>query len=158
MFKQLTNTRPAPQNQSAELATTPSSGTLKVNTTGVESIGINLGDYLAILEDDAEGEWKGIWVTKGYPAKTEDDGKGGKKIIEDQFGNKVSTASGKNAGSMHFASESAFRALKGNDQTRVVYSIGEGIRNDSFPNPLHKLTFVREEPKSVKVPKEPVVG
>lgn len=140
MFKQLTNVQ-APKSENPELTTTPTDGTIKLNSPACESVKVANGDYVSVLEDqDTNSEFYGLWLTKGNE-KTE---------TQPQFGSKLASATGKNAGSMQFSSGLAYRALKGNENTRVVYSIGEPVAHPDVTSPIYKLTFLREDPKSEK--------
>lgn len=141
MFKQLTNVQ-APKTDQPELNTTPTGGTMKLNLAAGDKIKSGVGDFVAVLEDtDPESEFNGVWLTKGNP----------KTDTEDQFGSKLSSTTGKNGGSLQFSSELSYRALKGNDNTRMVYSVGDAQTHPQVSNPIYKLTFLREEVKNVIV-------
>jgi hypothetical protein len=145
MFKQLTNVRPQGDSK-PEVVTTPTSGTIKLNSAGAAHAKVGNGDYVSVIQDDdKDSEWNGIYLVKGH----EGDEK------EPQFGSKLSTASGKNtAGALSFSSENAYNALEGNADKRMVYSIGEPKTHPDFKTPLYKLTFVRDEAKLKRKPKK----
>jgi len=141
MFKKLTNVRPA-KSSTPEFMTTPTSGTMVLSAPAASLMKIGNGDYLAVIEEeDTNSEYHGVWLTKGAKGEGEDS----------NFGAKLA---GENGGSLQMSSSSAYQCLKGTDTKRIVYTVGEGVNHPDFTSPIYKLTFSREEEKSVRKAKE----
>lgn len=147
MFKVLTNVRPS-KTETPELSTTPTAGTMKLNSPAASHIKGNVGDYVTVIEDEnPNSEFHGQWLMKCAVAVGD----------EAQVGSKLASTNKQNGGSLQFSSSNAYQALKGNDNTRVVYTIGDAVEH-AEAGTIYKLTFSREETKTEKKKKEAVTA
>lgn len=145
MFKQLTNVRKE-KDEKPELVTTPTQGTIKINSSGLSKVNGNLGDYFTVIEDDdTNSPYFGKYLVKGYGPS---EGKNAR-------GAKLSSSTNKNSGAMDFSSGMAWSTLGGNKNTKLHYSIEEGITSpDPEYGTLYKLSLIKEEAKSPRKEKE----
>jgi len=129
----LSNVRPAGTTE-AQLITTPTKGTIKLNAPASEKMGVYAGDFLQIVEGP-DGHY--------YVAKRKEDG------------NKTAS----NGSSLSFSSDSSWLALGGNDKERVIFAIDTENPQETEDLPevkFYKLTEIgrQDKPKRKELTEE----
>ena len=140
---QLTNVRPS-KTENPELIATCTEGNVKINIPGAKLLGLASGDLVTIVPAETDNG-DSLFVVKGSAGN---DGTNGEPKTP-QVGALLSSISGTGAGALQFGSGNAWKELKGNKQTKIVYSISETPVEHEGKS-YHELTFSREEAKAVR--------
>lgn len=136
--KTLTNVKPAKSSE-PEIETAPTPGHFRINPNAYAMMGIQPGDYIAIVE--AKTEVDGEEVVSPFAVK----GEGGEET-DSNFGAKVGAINDKGTGSYSFSSQNSWNALNGNTDEKQVYRIAEPV-TDEEGTEYFRLVFDRTEPK-----------
>lgn len=150
--RQLTNVRPS-SDETPQLLTTPTPGNLRINQPASESLGVNNGDFLLVIEaDNADGKGKRPWVAKGTAPVTKPDEKDpSKKITVDAaVGAKLATSTGKTGGNLTCSSMNAYEFLGGNTKSVRIFDVDstDKVTHEGFT--FFALNFKEEEAKTEK--------
>lgn len=134
----LSNIRPS-KSETPELSTSPTSGSLKLNTPAARELGVMPGDYLNVVEATLNGEDR-VFIHKGKKG----------------LGSKLAST-GEAGGVLNFSSANAYQALKGASDKKVVYTIDtENVQESEDGTKYFMLTFARDEAKTERKKKDAV--
>jgi len=130
--KGLSNVRPA-KTDKAELSTTSTKGSIKLNDPAATLMGVKKGDYLNVVEGEVAGE-KAFYVSKGSKGN-------GNKMLD-------------SGSSLSFSSASVWQNLGGTEDAKKVYAIDAENAQESEGVTYFKLVEVRTEAKAARKSKE----
>lgn len=111
--KSLTGIR-APKTTEAQVLTTPTPGTIRVNANAAEIMGIDYSAVNAAAKEDAGVRMDVVQVGENTFAVV---------ICGAEDGSKLSSPSSKNGGNLQFSSLPAWQNLGGDSEHRAVYTI-----------------------------------